>query len=332
MAATNKVYIIAEMSANHNQDFETAAELIQVAHYAGADAIKIQTYTPDTMTIKSPRPEFLVKGGTPWDGTTLYDLYSRAFLPWEWIPDLQRIATGLGLDFFSSVYDRTSVDFMEKLGVPAYKIASYELNDLDLISYAAATGKPLIMSTGMASMVEIKTAVKAAGKNVTILKCTTAYPTPFSAVNLHQITELRSCLHVPVGLSDHTLGITVPVASVPLGVTMIEKHITVDREFIDGEFSLMPREFKAMVEAVRNAEAALSCDHIHSVEAESRQYRRSLYAVADIVLGEQFSRENVRSIRPGNGLPPSMIDDVLQSWATVDISLGTPLAKEMLGI
>jgi N-acetylneuraminate synthase len=333
------VYIVAEISANHNQKFDQAVELIKAAKEAGADAIKFQTYTPDTMTIKSDRPEFRIGGGTLWDGKTLYDLYAEAYTPWEWQPKLKEVAANLGLDFFSTAFDPTAVDFLEEIGVLVHKIASFEIVDIPLIEKMARTGKPLIISTGMATLGEIKEAVQAArnagATQIALLKCTSAYPSPPEEMNLRTIPHLAESFSVPVGLSDHTLGIAVPVAAVALGACIVEKHFTLSRDIPgpDSAFSLEPHEFKAMVEAIRTAEKALGKVHygVSEREAESRVFRRSLFVVKDMKAGEVFTEENVRSIRPGHGLHPRYLKEVLGRRATQDISAGTPLTWSMVG-
>src|SRR5260370_1007773 len=278
-------YIIAELSANHGQDFDQAVQLVRAAKETGADAVKLQTYTADTLTIRSDRPEFRVQGGTLWDGRTLYDLYCEAYTPWDWQPKLKVLACQIGIDLFSTPFDRSAVAFLEGMNVPAYKVASFELVDLPLIEQIARTGKPMIMSTGMASLAEITEAVEAArgagATEIALLKCTSAYPAPPEEINLRTIAHLADAFGVPVGLSDHTLGIAVPVAAVALRASIVEKHLTLSRAMPgpDSAFSLEPDEFKAMVEAIRTAEKALG--HIHyglgHKEEASRAFRRSLF-------------------------------------------------------
>lgn len=331
-------YIIAEMSANHNQDFNQAVKIIEAAKEAGADAIKLQTYTPDTITIDCRHEYFQIKQGTIWAGRNLYDLYGEAYTPWEWQPKLKEIANDLGLDFFSTPFDHTAVEFLEEMKVPSYKIASFELVDLPLIRRIAQTGKPIIMSTGMASLAEIDEAVRtireAGGKQLALLKCSSAYPAPPDEMNLRTIPHLAAAFGLPVGLSDHTLGIAVPVAAVALGACIIEKHFTLSREMPgpDSAFSLEPHEFKAMVKAVHTAERALGVVHygVSEREAKSRLFRRSLFVVQDMKAGEIFTEENVRSIRPGHGLPPKYLNEVLGKQAKQDIARGTPLTWKVL--
>lgn len=332
------VYVVAEMSANHNHDFEQAVRLVQAAKKAGADAVKLQTYTPDTITLHSDREPFRIGGGTLWDGRTLHDLYAEACMPWEWQPKLKAEADQLGLHLFSSAFDPTAVDFLEKMGVPAHKVASFELVDLPLIEKMARTGKPLIMSTGMATLEEIEEAVntaRAAGATqVALLKCTSAYPSPPEEMNLRTIPDLAQRFQVPVGLSDHTTGISVPAAAVALGACIIEKHLTLSRSVPgpDSAFSLEPAEFAAMVEAVRTAERAAGAVHygVSAQEEKSRAFRRSLFVVEDVKAGERFTEKNVRSIRPANGLHTRHLKEVLGRAATRDIARGTPLAWEMV--
>lgn len=333
------IYIIAEMSANHDQDFDQAVRILHAAKEAGADAVKLQTYTPDTLTIPSDREYFRIGGGTLWDGRTLYDLYSEAYMPWEWQPKLKAIAEEIGIDLFSTAYDPSAVDFLEEMGVPVHKVASFENVDIPLIQKMARTGKPLIISTGMATLGEIEEAVQSArsagATQIALLKCTSAYPAPPEEMNLRTIPHLAEAFHVPVGLSDHTLGIVVPIAAVALGACIIEKHFTLSRDIPgpDSAFSLEPHEFKAMVEAIRTAEKALGEVHygVSEREAKSRVFRRSLFVVKDVKAGEAFTEENVRSIRPGYGLPPKCLRDVLRRRAVRDIRRGTPLTWNMVG-
>jgi pseudaminic acid synthase len=331
-------YIVAELSANHNQDFDQAVKIVQAAKEAGADAVKLQTYTADTITIRSDREEFLIGGGTLWDGKNLYDLYGEAYTPWQWQPKLKQVASDLGMDLFSSPFDANAVDFLEEMDVPAYKVASFELVDVPLIQKMASTGKPLIMSTGMATAEEIDEAVKAArgaGANqIALLKCTSAYPASPDDMNLRTIPELTRKFDVPVGLSDHTMGIAVPVAAVALGACIVEKHLTLSRALPgpDSAFSLEPLEFKAMVEAVRMAERALGKVHFGAspLELKSRIFRRSLFVVQDLKHGQSFSGDNVRSIRPGHGLHTRHLREVLGKHAARDIEKGTPLSWDLV--
>ena len=338
IGAGEPVYCIAEVSANHNQDFETAVRIVHAAKDAGADAVKLQTYTPDTITIQSNRECFQVGGGTLWDGRSLYDLYQEAYTPWEWQPKLKKVAGDLGMQCFSSAFDNSAVNFLETMDVPAHKVASFELVDLPLIQKMAATGKPLIMSTGMATIEEIEEAVMAArnagAKEIALLKCTSAYPALPEEMNLRTIPELARLFGVPVGLSDHTMGIAVPVAAVSLCACIVEKHLTLARSDggPDSAFSLEPQEFKAMVDAVRTAEKSLGEVHFGVSESEvrSRIFRRSLFVVQDVKQGENFTAENVRSIRPGHGLHSRHLPEILGERATRDVERGTPFTWDLV--
>ena len=332
------VYAVAEMSANHNQDFDQAVKILHAAKEAGADAVKLQTYTPDTMTIRSDKEYFRIGKGTLWEGKTLYQLYKEAYTPWEWQLKLKEIADEIGIDLFSTAFDPTAVDFLEEMGVPVHKVASFEIVDIPLIEKMASTGKPLIISTGMATLSEIEEAVQAARKagatEIALLKCTSAYPAPPEEMNLRTIPHLAEAFGVAVGLSDHTLGIAVPVAAVALGARIVEKHFTLSRDIPgpDSAFSLEPQEFKAMVEAIRVAEKALGkvSYEVGEREAASRVFRRSLFVVKDVKAGEVFTKENVRSVRPGYGLPPKFLKEVLGRRAACDIKAGTPFEWRMI--
>ena len=332
------IFIIAELSANHLQKFDNAVKLIKAAKEAGADAVKLQTYTPNTITIDCDNEYFQIKQGTLWDGKTLYQLYKEAYMPWEWQPKLKEIADEIGIDLFSTAFDPTAVDFLEEMGVPVHKVASFEIVDIPLIEKMASTGKPLIISTGMATLSEIEEAVQAARKagttEIALLKCTSAYPAPPEEMNLRTIPHLAEAFGVPVGLSDHTLGIAVPVAAVALGARIVEKHFTLSRDIPgpDSAFSLEPQEFKAMVEAIRVAEKALGkvSYEVGEREAASRVFRRSLFVVKDVKAGEVFTKENVRSVRPGYGLPPKFLKEVLGRRAACDIKAGTPFEWRMI--
>jgi pseudaminic acid synthase len=328
------VYVVAELSANHSGSLEVAKELVRAARTAGADAVKLQTYTADTLTIRSDRPEFRIGGGTLWDGRTLYDLYQEAATPWEWHADLFAEAGRLGMDCFSTPFDASAVDFLEQFNPSAHKIASFELVDLALLRKVAATQRPVILSTGMATLEEITDAIAAlreAGcRELVLLKCTSSYPAPAEEANLRTIGHLASTFNCPVGLSDHTLGIACPVVAVSLGACLIEKHFTLSRTTPgpDSAFSLEPAEFAEMVRAIRVAEAALGSVHygLSPAEAKSRVFRRSLFAVVDIAAGEPFTEQNVRSIRPGHGLPPKELPKVLGKRAARAIVRGEPLS------
>jgi pseudaminic acid synthase len=338
MKQSKPIFIIAELSANHGGSIEHAAKTIRAAAKAGANAVKLQTYTADTLTIDCDNQYFRIGGGTAWDGKTLYNLYKEAYTPWEWHADLKKVAEECGLDFFSTPFDETAVDFLEELGVPFHKVASFELVDIPLLRKVGSTHKPVIMSTGMASEEEIHEAVetlrKAGCTDLTLLKCTSSYPAEPKDANLLTIPDMAAKFGCPVGISDHTIGIAVPVAAVGLGICMIEKHFTLSRADggPDSSFSLEPAEFKEMVEAVRLAEQALGtiCYGGTASEAKTKVFRRSLFAVKDIKAGELFTTENVRSIRPGYGLLPREFDRVLGSTAACDIIRGTPLSIQLI--
>ncbi len=338
IGAGHPVYVIAEMSANHNQDFAAAVQIVEAAKACGADAIKIQTYTADTMTIASDRPDFKVGAGTPWEGQRLYDLYTQAFTPWEWQAKLQAVALRLGLDFFSTAFDAQAVDFLEELRVPVHKIASFEIVDLPLIQKMARTGKPMIISTGMSRLEEVEEAVKTAreggAQEIALLKCTSAYPAAPEDMNLRTIPHLAATFGTVVGLSDHTIGTTVPVAAVALGACIVEKHFTLSRANVgpDSAFSLEPAEFKAMVGAIRIAEAALGQVKYGGGEKEekSKVFRRSLFVVKDVKAGETFTADNVRSIRPGYGMHTRHLPEVLGQHAGRDVPARTPMSWELV--
>jgi pseudaminic acid synthase len=328
-------YIIAELSANHGGKLDHACDTVRAMKEAGADAVKLQTYTADTLTIDCDRDEFRAGKGTLWEGRTLYSLYREAHTPWEWHPKLFRLANELGMDCFSTPFDPTAVDFLETLDPPAYKVASFELIDTPLIAYIASKGRPIIMSTGMGSLSEISDSVqviKTADAPLALLKCTSAYPSPPESMNLRTIPHLADAFGVPTGLSDHTLGTAVPIAAVTLGACIIEKHFTLSRDIPgpDSAFSLEPHEFRKMVDSVRVAEKALGHVNYSLTEKEqaSKVFRRSLFVVRDITAGEKFTSENVRSIRPGNGLPPGQLPQIIGRTAATDIQRGTPLSDD----
>ena len=330
-------YVIAEISANHGQSFEKAVEIMKAAKAAGADAVKLQTYTPDTITIDCGNKYFMIKG-TIWNGRNLYKLYGEAYTPWDWQPKLKKIADKLKIDLFSTPFDFSSVDFLEKMNVPAYKIASFELVDIPLIRKVARLGKPVIMSTGMATMQEIREAVRAVkseGNNqIALLKCTSEYPADPRDMNLKTIPDMQKRFGAVVGISDHTLGIAASVAAVTLGACIIEKHLTISRKEPgpDISFSLEPSELKELVDEVRTVESALGKISYSFSEKEkaTRVFRRSLFAVKDIKKGEKFSPENIRSIRPGYGLAPKYYDMVIGKTAKKDIKFGTPLSLTLI--
>lgn len=330
---SEKVFIIAELSANHGHDINIAKESIKAAKEAGADAIKLQTYTADTITIDCDNEYFQVKQDTIWDGRTLYDLYKEAYTPWEWHDELMKYAHELGLICFSSPFDKSAVDFLENLNVPAYKIASFEITDIPLIEYTASKGKPIIISTGIATLSDIEEAVNACKRmgndQIILLKCTSSYPAKIEDSNLRTIPNLRDTFGVEVGLSDHTLGITVPAVSVALGVRVIEKHFILDKSIggPDASFSLEKEEFKEMVDAVRDAEKALGVvDYsLTKKKQKNREFSRSLFFVEDVKEGEVLTEKNVRSIRPGYGLSPKYLKDILGKKAASDFKKGTPV-------
>jgi len=332
------IYIVAEMSANHCQNYDRAVKIIEAAKNAGADAIKLQTYSPDSHTINSNKSFFRIDGGTLWDGYTLYDLYGKAFMPWKWQPELKKIANQMGLDLFSAAVDNKSLDFLEKMDVPVHKVSSFEIVDLPLIEKISLTGKPLIISTGMASISEIEEAVNTArefgAEQILLLKCSSAYPANPEEINLKTIPHLADAFHVPVGLSDHTTGIAVPVTSVAFGACMIEKHFTLSRSIPgpDSAFSLEPHEFKEMVHSVRIAEKAIGKVNysLGQNEVKSYKFRRSLFAVKNIKCGDLFTHDNIRSIRPGHGLPVRYMKRILGCRASKDIEFATPLDWDMI--
>ncbi|MEV4344260.1 pseudaminic acid synthase [Actinoplanes sp. NPDC049596] len=332
-------YIVAEMSGNHNGSLDRALALVDTAADNGADAIKIQTYTADTMTVDVKHPRFQIsKGHELWSEAYLYDLYERAHTPWDWHQPIFERARERGLTPFSSPFDRTAIELLEKLDAPMYKIASSEITDLPLIRMAASTGKPIIISTGMASVKEIAAAVEAAqgagATDVTVLSCTASYPAPPQYTNLRRIPVLAQMLEVPIGLSDHTLGIGVPIAAVSFGACLIEKHITLDREDggVDSAFSLEPAELKALRIESERAWEALGTTHIGPTEAEKEglRFRRSLYVVTDVKAGDPVTEENVRSIRPTGGLEPDAIRTVIGRTFNQDAAKGTPLTWDLI--
>lgn len=338
IGADEPVFVIAEMSANHHHDYDEACRLVRAAKMAGADAIKLQTYTPDTMTLDSDGNDFRIGEGTVWEGRRLWDLYEEAATPWDWHRGLRDLAAELEMEFFSSPFDASAVEFLETLHVPAYKIASFELGDLALVRCVAETGKPIIMSTGMATFAEIEEAVeavRAAGnRNLALLKCTSAYPAPPEEVNLRTMPHLAERFELPVGLSDHTLGVAVPIAAVALGARIIEKHFTLSRDAggPDAAFSLEPDEFAEMVASVRTTEAALGrvVEGATPHEAASLVFRRSLFVVEEVRAGDLLTSSNVRSIRPGYGLAPRHLDTILGRRARIDIARGTPLTWQLV--
>jgi len=338
IGANNKTFIIAELSANHNQDFDIAIKTIEAAAKAGADAIKIQTYTADTITINCNNEYFQIRQGTIWDGKTLYELYKEAYTPWEWQPKLKEIAEKLGLIFFSSPFDFTAVDFLEKMNVPAYKIASFEITDIPLIEYVAKKEKPVIISTGIAILEDIQLAVdtcRNAGNNqIALLKCTSTYPAPIEEANLLTIPDIEKRFNVISGLSDHTISNYVSIAAVALGAKIIEKHIILDRSIggPDATFSIEPKELSELVKNVREVEKAMGnvSYELSPKTQKSREHSRSLFVVKDIKKGEIFSNENIRSIRPSFGLHTKYYSEILGKKAKINISKGTPLSWELI--
>lgn len=337
VGAGHPVWVVAELSANHCQRFEQAAELVRAAARAGADAVKLQTYTPDTMTIDAKSELFRVGEGTLWQGRFLYDLYREAMTPWEWHAPLKEEATRAGLQFFSTAYDRSAVDFLDDLGVCAYKIASFELVDVDLIQYASEKGRPVIMSTGMADEREITEAIEAAraggAVGVALLHCNSSYPAPPEEMDLQTIADMATRWPVPIGISDHTLDLTVTQTAVALGACIIERHLTMSRAepSPDAAFSLEPSEFAAMVEAVRGVERVRGKVRYGAspTEVRSLAFRRSLFVVEAVRAGELFTHDNVRAIRPGHGLLPRELVNVIGRRAGRHVEAGTPLSWDL---
>ncbi len=333
-----KTYIIAELSANHNGSIKNAIESIRAAKRIGANAIKFQTYTPDTMTLNCNSKDFLLSQGTIWDGEYLYDLYKKAFTPWEWHEELFQIAKDEGIDCFSTPFDKTAVDFLESLDNPIYKVASFEITDIPLIEYIASKGKPMIISTGIAGLEDIKLALnvckKMGNENVALLKCTSSYPAPMGEANLIMIKDLADRFGVISGLSDHTLGITAPVIAVTQGAKIIEKHFILDRSIggPDASFSLNVEEFEQMVKAVREAEVALGEVNYKLTEKQlqGRNFSRSLYIAKDVKKGELVTSENIRSVRPGFGIHPKHTPVLLGKKFNQNISKGARMSFDFI--
>lgn len=331
-------FIIAEMSANHLMNFDRAVEIIRTAKEAGADAIKLQTYTADTITLNSDKSYFQITQGTIWDGTTLYKLYQEAYTPWEWQPKLKEIAEDVGLICFSSPFDATAVEYMKRMEMGAYKIASFEITDIPLIKQVAETGKPIIISTGIAEKGDIELAVstcqKAGNDQVILLKCTTAYPSPYEDINLQSIPMLSRDFECISGLSDHTMGGAVAVAAVALGAKVVEKHLTLSRADggADAAFSMEPHEFRQMADEIRMVEKALGKEtyKLTQKQRDSRQHSRSLFVTKDVKEGELFTVENIRSVRPADGLHTRYYEQILGKKALKDIEAGEPLSWEMI--
>lgn len=334
----NKTYIIAEMSANHAGSFERAKEIIHAAKEAGADCIKIQTYTADTLTIDCDNKYFHIDDGT-WKGDTLYNLYKKAFTPWEWQADLKNEADKIGIDFLSTPFDNSAVDFLENMGIEFYKIASFELVDIPLIEYVASKGKPIIMSTGMGTLGEIEEAVNAIkrqGNNqIYLLKCSSAYPAISENMNLNTMVNMKQIFGVPVGLSDHSMGSIGAVTAVAMGASIIEKHFCISREIEnpDSSFSMEKDEFKKMVDDIRNVEKAKGYIRygVTDEERDSIIFRKSIFVVKDIKKGEEITKDNVRVIRPGYGSPPKYYNNILGKKALEDIERGTPFSFDLVG-
>lgn len=331
-------FIIGELSANHNQKYELAVETIKAMVKAGVDAIKLQTYTADTITINSDKPDFLITQGTIWDGQRLHDLYKTAFTPWEWQPRLKKVANKLGVPLFSSPFDKTAVDFLEKMGVPAYKVASFEITDIPLIKYMASKNKPMIISTGIATLDDIdlavKTCLEVGNKKIILLKCTSAYPTPLKDVNLKTMVDIRKRFGTIVGVSDHTMGISVPVAAVAMGAKIIEKHVILDRRIggPDSKFSLEPQELKDLVTHVREVEKCMGkvTYKLTPKALKERDHRRSLYVVKNAKKGDLISEKNVRSIRPGFGMHPKFYDEIIGKRFSKNVEKGDRLKESLI--
>lgn len=338
VSATSPTFIVAEISANHNQDFNRAIEIIHAAKEAGADAVKLQTYTADTITIDCDDPCFQINEGTIWDGTTLYKLYQEAYTPWEWQPRLMEEANKLGMECFSSPFDFTSVDFLEEMNVPAYKIASYEINDIPLIRKIARLHKPIIFATGIAYPEDIERALavckEEGNEDIILLKCVSSYPTPYEAVNLNIIPTLAKTYDCIAGISDHTMGTVVSTGAVALGAKMIEKHFTLRRADggPDSVFSMEPEEFAKMVSDVRILEKALGSSEYVLTDTQKLEHQgsRSLFVVKDIAAGEILTPENIRSIRPGCGLHTMYYEEILGKKAKGALKKGTPLSWELI--
>ncbi len=334
----NRTFIVAELSANHGGKIDIAKATIKAAAIAGADAIKLQTYTADTITLDCNNAHFQIQQGTLWDGQTLYKLYQEAYMPWEWQGELKTYAESLGLICFSSPFDTSAVDFLESLDVPAYKVASFEITDIPLIAYIASKGKPVIISTGIATLEEIELAIatcKAAGnEKIMLLKCTSAYPAPLDEANLLSIPDMAKRFDLPIGFSDHTLGITAPITAVALGAKMIEKHFILERSIggPDAAFSLDQEQFAKMVKAVRETEVLLGQPTYELTQKArtSRKFSRSLFVSADVRAGDTVNQDNVRSIRPGDGLAPKHYTEILGRRFNQNLSKGTPLQWDHL--
>lgn len=339
VSKSSRALIIAELSANHNGSLEIALETVRAARRAGADCIKLQTYTADTMTISSLNEDFIIKG-TIWEGQNLHELYKQAYTPWEWHEEIMKVAEQEDLICFSSPFDKTAVDFLEKINVPAYKIASFEITDIPLIEYVASKGKPIILSTGIATEEDIELAINSCRKmgnyDLALLKCTSSYPAPYEEANMVMVKDLAEKFGVISGVSDHTLGITVPVVATCFGAKIIEKHFILDRSIggPDASFSLNEAEFKAMVKAVREAESAIGkVDYtLTDKQKKGKDFSRSLYVVEDIKAGDTITEQNVRSIRPGYGLHPKYLNSILGKVVSKDLNKGDRFSLEYIKI
>ncbi len=331
-------FVVAEMSANHNMDYGRAVAILEAAREAGADAVKIQTYTADTITLNCDDPCFQITQGTLWDGTTLYKLYQTAYTPWEWQPKLMEKARELGLEFFSSPFDLSSVDFLEEMGVPAYKVASFEITDIPLLKKIARTGKPVIIATGIARLADIELALETCrqegNEKVILLKCTSSYPAPYEDINLRTIPSMRDTFDCLTGLSDHSMGSAVAGAAVALGARMVEKHLTLRRADggADAAFSMEPAEFAGMVDDIRKIELALGkvTYDLTPKQAREREHSRSLFVARDMKAGEVFTPENLRSVRPANGLHTKYYEELLGKRIARDAKLGTPMSWDLV--
>ena len=336
----NRCFIIAELSANHGNDINIAKRTIKAAKESGADAIKIQTYTPDTMTIDCDNEYFKINQGTIWDGRYLYDLYKEAYTPWEWQMELKEYANNIGLVFFSTPFDKSAVDFLETMNVPAYKIASFEITDIPLIEYIASKQRPVIISTGIATIDDIQEAVNACRRmnnnNIVLLKCTSSYPAKLEDSNLKTIADLKEKFNVIVGLSDHSIDIEVSLAAIALGAKVIEKHFILDRDIggPDSLFSLEPNQFREMVEGVRKIEKAIGkVDYeLDEKKIKNRELSRSLFIVEDMEVGDTFTSENIKSIRPGFGLHPKYYNQIIGKTVNCSVKRGTPLSFDLINI
>ncbi len=338
VGGSSPTFVIAEMSANHLMDYDRAVAIIKAAKDAGADAIKLQTYTPDTITLNCEDPCFQITQGTIWDGTTLYKLYQTAYTPWEWQPKLKEVAESMGLVFFSSPFDLTSIDFLEELQVPVYKVASFEMNDIPFIRKIARTGKPIIMSTGVSYLADIELALQTCkeegNENVILLKCCSAYPSPYEDINLNTIPSMGDIFDCTVGLSDHTMGFAVAGAAVAVGAKVIEKHLTLSRADggADAAFSMEPQEFKEMVAQIRIIEKAMGkvTYELTPKQKASRDHARSLFVAQDMKAGDVFTPQNLRSVRPSCGLHTKYYEELLGKRISRDAPLGTPMSWDLV--